>query len=90
LLLTGVIYRILESAALQREVQEWSGRYWLPSLLPVHRLAAAPAAPAEVLAAAGIPRSDWTAWPNRTWMTPELVRLTRPPESRPKGPDPQR
>lgn len=66
-MLNGTVYRVIETPALQRVVQEWSASYWMPSLLPLFRVGDAMLATPEQLRRFGVPVSDWTATPVGTW-----------------------
>ena len=76
--LHGVLYRVLERADRQCEVEEWAGLYWLPSLMPLYRARQGLPATDDVLFGAGVPLPDW-AHVTVGWVTPTLARLTHMP-----------
>lgn len=75
-LFQGRVYRVLESSAGQRVVQEWSAGYWMPSLLALFELRDARVASANDLAVHQVPASDQQgATSPRAWSTPTLTPL---------------
>lgn len=68
-MLNGTIYRVIESPAAQRIVQEWVASGWMPSLLPLYRVADAMLATPAQLRRADVPASEWQATPLGTWRT---------------------
>jgi hypothetical protein len=68
-MLNGTLYRVIETPTTQRVVQEWTSEYWIPSLLPLFRVADAMIATPEQLRRVGVPVSDWLATPNGLWHT---------------------
>jgi hypothetical protein len=75
-LLADRIYRVLESGAGQRVVQEWTSGYWMPSLVPLFELQDGRLASPEDLARHRVPMSE-DALPvlPPVWVAPSLYPL---------------
>lgn len=82
--LEGVLYRVLLRHEMQFEVEEWSGRYWVPSTLPLYRIGDGMIASARVLAAAAVPPSDWVDH-RSSYVAPEIIPLVDPQGGTPQG-----
>lgn len=70
----GRVYRVLESNAGQRVVQEWASGYWMPSLLPLFELRDARMATTHDLVLHRVP-TDHEAPSALQWSTPSLIPL---------------
>jgi hypothetical protein len=75
--LHGVLYRVLQRKASQFEVEEWTGHFWSPSLLPLYQVRDGRLASVRSLESAGVPSADWVDVRPTQWMRPELVLLGR-------------
>jgi hypothetical protein len=71
----GRVYRVLESSAGQRVVQEWTSGYWMPSLLPLFELQDARMASPHDLAVHQVPVTESARSVPTAWITPSLTPL---------------